>query len=185
MRPRGEIKAGNGSLRVEPGECVVVSPASERFGGHYRRAQPRTAKEARDLLGVSEEMADALRECGACSEEITELVRVPSPDELTSEDEVVRGQAFETAGLGLRDFLLSPSPARMAQMVPVIDRYLELTGLALNVVSLRDIHVADGATLEISDDTHVLEANDIVIEGSGTIKSSGFLKLSVNSVQGV
>jgi hypothetical protein len=43
---------GAPSIRVEPGETLVLSPESDRFGEHYRRVQPRSAKEARGLIGA-------------------------------------------------------------------------------------------------------------------------------------
>ena len=56
--------------------------------------------------------------------------------------------------------------------------------MTLNLVAFSDIYVADGATLVISSDTHVVEARRVVIEGSGRIMRSGFTKFKVESIQG-
>jgi hypothetical protein len=185
MRARGDAKADGQSLRVNQGECAVMSPESDRFQEYYRRVQPRTAKEVRELVGLSADMAKAMREWGVCCQHADELATFPPLEELSSEDDLVRGRAFHAVEKGLNSYVMSTTPELLAPMEPAIDRYLELTGLALNFVSLADIYVADGATLTISIDTHLLEANDIVIEGSGRIKSSGYLKLNVNSISGV
>ena len=94
------------------------------------------------------------------------------------------GRAFEDVGRGLASFLTTTSPQLLAPLEPAIERYLSLTKFEVNIVALHDIVVADGATLTISDDTHLVEANNIVIHGSGQINCSGFTKMNVNSIEG-
>jgi hypothetical protein len=175
---------GAPSIRVEPGETLVLSPESDRFGEHYRRVQPRTAKEARGLIGLSDEMTQSLREAGACCEPSDPRGSFPAPQELESDDEEERGRAFDDVGRGFASFLTTTTPQLLAPLEPAIERYLNLTKLELNIVALRDILVADGATLTISHDTHLVEANNIVIRGSGQINCSGFTKMNVNSIEG-
>jgi hypothetical protein len=172
------------AVRAEPGETVALSPQSDRFSNHYRRVQPRSAREARELIGLSDEMTHALREHGACCQPDDKPYAAPAPEELESEDEQERGRAFEDAGRSFATLLTTTSPELLSPMEPAIARYLDLTKLELNVVTLQDIEVADGATLSISDDTHLVEANNIVIRGTGQIKCSGFTKMNVNSIEG-
>jgi hypothetical protein len=175
---------GAPSIRAEPGERVVLSPQSDRFREHYRRVQPRSAKEARELIGLTDEMAHSLREAGACCHPSDNQASFPAPHELESDDEQERGRAFEDVGRGLASFLTTTSPQLLAPLEPAIERYLSLTKFEVNIVALHDIVVADGATLTISDDTHLVEANNIVIRGSGQINCGGFTKMNVNSIEG-
>ena len=183
-RPSSKKGGDARSLRVEAGECVVLSPQSDRFREHYRRAQPRTAKEARGLVGLSEEMATSLTNAGVCCQQIEQPAGFPAPDDLESEDDSVRAVAFDNAARGLFAYLLTTTPELLVPNESSIERYLELTRPELNLVSLEDIEVADGATLTISEDTHLVEANKIVLHGSGAINCSGFTKMSVQSMEG-
>lgn len=172
------------SLRTESGETVVLSPSSDRFRDHYRRVHPRSAKEAREVIGLSDEMACALRNSGACCQPDDHPSAAPAPDELESEDENERGRAFDDVGRGFASYLTTTSPELLGPMEPAMTHFVELTKLELNLVTLQDIEVADGATLTISEDTHLVEANNIVIRGAGQIKCSGFTKMNVNSIEG-
>lgn len=172
------------SIRVEAGETVILSPESDRFREHYRRVQPRSAKEARDLIGLSDEMAHSLREAGACCEPSNQQASFPTPDDLESDDEKERGRAFDDVGRGFASFLTTTNPELLAPLEPAIELYLSLTNLELNVVALHNIVVDDGATWIVSDDTHLVEANTIVIHGSGQINCSGFTRMNVNSLAG-
>src|SRR5712692_6647811 len=99
---RASPKKGDArTLRVETGECVVLSPQSDRFREHYRRVQPRTATEVRNLIGLSDEMTRSLRERGVCCQQHDQPVGFPARHELDSEDELVRGRAFNDAAKGL------------------------------------------------------------------------------------
>lgn len=96
---------------------------------------------------------------------------------------MVRGRAHEVVSQALLTYVRTPTPAHLTQMLPAMDRYLELTEFTAHLVALTDIHVADGATLQISNDTHLVEANKVVMEGTGTIQCSGFTKFAVDSIE--
>jgi hypothetical protein len=172
------------SLRVEPGESIVLSPESARFQDQYRRIRPGTAKELRSLIGLSDEMANTLRDKGVSSQ-APMLDRLLAPHELEADDEILRTRAFATAGQALRNYVRTTSPRLMAEMEPALDRYLELTPVVVIAVALQDIDVADGATLTISDDTHLVEANKLRIYGTGQINCGGYTKISVTSLEGL
>jgi hypothetical protein len=174
------------SLRVESGECAVLSPKSHLHNGHYRRVRPRTAKDVREVIGVSDEMAKAMREQGVCCHQSLNLPAIVSAADLDSEDDVTRARALDLTHKVLREYVTSANPSVMAHMEPALERYLDIAGLVLNIVTFKNtIEVADGATLTISEDTHVVEANKIIIHGTGKINCSGFTKFNVASIEGI
>jgi hypothetical protein len=175
--------ADNQSLRVEARESVVLSPGSQRFKENYRKVRPRTALEVRSIIGLSDEMAKTLRERGACCQpmDTSAIVRA---EELDSPEDAVRARALEITDKALYSYVCSANPAFMVQMEPAIGRYLDIINLVLNIVTLQDIEVADGATLVISSDTHRLDANKIIIHGTGRIDCSGITRFNVASIEG-
>jgi hypothetical protein len=174
------------SLRVESGETAVLSPKSRLYKENYRQARPHTAKEVREAIGLSEGMAKAMREQGVCCHQSMDLPAIVSAADLDSEDEVVRARALDLTHEALHNYVTSPNPSVMAHMEPPLERYLEIVGLVLNIATFKStIEVADGATLTISEDTHVVEANKIIIHGTGKINCSGFTKFNIASVEGI
>ena len=174
------------SLRVESGETAVLCPKSRLYKENYRQARPRTAKEVREVIGLSEGMAKAMREQGVCCHPSMDLPAIVSAADLDSKDEVVRTRALELTHKALHNYVISPNPSVMAHMEPPLERYLVIVGLILNIVTFKNtIEVADGATLTISEDTHVVEASKIIIHGTGRINCSGFTKFNVASVEGL
>jgi hypothetical protein len=174
------------SLRVESGECIILSPKSPLYKKNYRQVRPRTAKEVREVIGLSEEMTKAIRAQGVCCHRHTNLPTTISTADLDSEDKAVRTNAMNLTHKALRAYVTSVNPAFLAHMEPAIGRYLDIVGLVLNIVSLKNtIEVADGATLIISDNTHLVEASKIIIHGTGKIKCSGLIKFNVASIEGI
>lgn len=171
-------------LRVDTGETLVLSPQSERFQRCYRIAQPRTAQEFRALVGVSEEAAQTFRQRRGPTRSVDEVGGYVLPEELDSPDDYVRGRATALASSALLEYLKSADPYMMPQVEAAIGRHLEIREVVLNLATLADIYVADGATLEISDDTHLVEARNVVIKGNGKIRCGGFTKFSVESIEG-
>ena len=176
--------AGTQSVRVEKGECVVLSPGSDRFKDSYRQVRPRTAKELREVIGLSQEMSQTLRDQDMCCQQLVDRSAIVSIEELDSPDDAIRARALDTTDKALHTYVLSTNPAVMGQMEPAFERYLGISDVVLNVLALQDIHVADGSTLTVSDDTHLIEANRIVMHGSGRIDCNGFTKFNVASIEG-
>ena len=172
------------ALRAETGETIVVSPQSERFRRHYSTAQPRTAKEFRAIVGLSEEASQTLRQRPAWTPTVDEIGGYLVPEELDSPDDHVRARASDLASKALLSYAKSANTDILSQVESAIARHLEILGVSVNLVALSDIYVADGATLVISSDTHVVEARQVVIEGSGKIMCSGFTKFMVESIRG-
>jgi hypothetical protein len=170
------------SLRVEKGEKVTLAFESQRFKGSFRKVRPRSANEVRQLVGLSDGMAQTLRERGVCRHEASPAAIV-SADELDSSDKSVRGRALAITEKALYDYLYAVSAAPLAQMESAIGRYLEIADVVLNVAVLQDIEVADGATLTIPANTHVVEANKIILHGSAQIDCVALTKFRVKSIE--
>jgi hypothetical protein len=175
--------AGGLSLRVETGECVVLSPEAERFKAHFRRIRPRSAKEVRDAIGVSDDMAESLRADGGSSDPVVHSA-VPAADELRSDDLEVRSRAHAATDRALRDYVARADPAGLKPMEPAIAQFLDVNEVVLHTVALADIEVADGATLRIPSDTHLVQANRIVLHGTARLECDGFTKFDVDSIEG-
>lgn len=174
------------SLRVESGECAVLSPKSQLYKENYRQVRPRTAKEVREVIGLSEGMAKAIREQGVCCCQSMNSTAIVSAADLDSEDEVARARALDLTHKALHEYVITAKPSVMAHMEPALERYLDIASPVLNIVRFENtIEVADGATLTISEDTHVVEASKIIIHGTGKINCSGFTKFNVASVEGI
>jgi hypothetical protein len=172
------------ALRVLSGETVLLSPESDRFKEFYRSTQPRSAQQLRKMIGLSDAGAEAARAAGVCCQPGDQPDAFPPPEDLSSDDEVVRGRAFDVVGRALQTYVRTPTPQQLVPMEASIERFFELTGFIVNLVALQDIYVADGAVLTVSENTHVLEANKVVIEGTGRIDCSGYMKLNVYSIEG-
>jgi hypothetical protein len=170
-------------IRVERGERLVLAPDSPRFSGNYQQVQPETASQLRELVGVSIETERARAD--------NRLVRRrPSPlpavavNDLRAADTAVRSRAQLNAGLALRDYVYAMNSAVASDLDPLFAAYLTQWQVKVRVAVLPDIHVADGATLVISEDTHVVRANNIVINGSGKIECFGSTKFEAASIVG-
>ena len=170
------------SLKIEAGECVTLSPNSERFKSAYQQIMPRSAAQVRATLGLSDAAAKAVQEQRACCQRVPAVV--PRADDLQSEDAATRTAARSAAYATLQAYVNSPTPGAFAYVTPVLDRYLEISKAILNLVTLADIDVADGATLTISKNTHVVYANKVTIHGSGRIVCQGTKTFKVASVEG-
>lgn len=172
------------SIRVETGECVVLSPESPRFKESYRQVRPRTDDEVREIIGLSAETAKALHEQGRCCQPSASPSATVSAEELDSPDEAVRARARDITYKAFKNYVMGANPSSLSQMKPAFARFLDITKAVLNVVALEDIVVADGATLTISNNTHLVTANRIIIHNTGRIVCSGFTKFTVTSLEG-
>lgn len=172
------------SIRVEMGECVVLSPESQRFKENYRQVHPRTADEVREIIGLSTETAKALREQGVCCQPSENFSAIIPAEELDSPDGAVRERAWNIAQTALTRYIYSANPQSLSQMEPLIARYLDITKAVLNIAVLPDVEVGSGATLTVSTDTHLVRANKIVIHDTGEILCSGFTKFTATSLEG-
>jgi hypothetical protein len=170
------------SLKLEDGECITLSPTSERFKSAYRQVQPRRAEDVRKILGFSEAGAKALAQNTCCSPAPT---FTPRPEDLDAEDPEIRIAARRAAAVALQAFVNSATPAAFAYLTPALDRFLEITKAVINVVTLCDIEVGNGATLTISPSTLVVYANKVIIHGTGRIVCDGPTTFKITSLEGI
>jgi len=170
------------SVRLESGECVTLSPNSERYRAAYHQVQPRSADDVRATLGLSETATKALQAGGMCCQPAPAMA--PLPEDLSHEDADTRSGARRAAYAGLQAYVRSPTPNAYANQVPAFNRYLDLTKAIINIISLSDIEVADGATLTISANTHVVNARKIIIHGRGRIVCQGSTTFKIVSLEG-
>jgi hypothetical protein len=170
------------SLRLEPGECVTLSPTSDRFKAAYQQSVPRRAEEVRAALGLSDTATKALQEQACCP---PAPALVPRPEDLDSPDAEIRTAARRTAYNGLQAYVRSPTPGAFDYLKPALDRYLDISKAVINSVLFSDIEVAEGATLTISKNTHVVYANRVIIHTSGRIVCQGAKTFKITSLEGV
>jgi hypothetical protein len=170
------------SLRLESGECLTLSPNSERYRAAYHQVQPRSAEDVRAALGLSETATKALQAGGMCCQPAPSMA--PLPEDLSHEDADTRSGARRAAYAGLQAYVRSPTPNAFVSQVPAMNRYLDLTKAIINIISLSDIEVADGATLTISANTHVVNARKVIIHGNGRIVCKGATTFKIVSLEG-
>jgi hypothetical protein len=170
------------TLRVEAGERIVLSPESKRFKANFRQVRPRSASAVRDLIGVSEDMAKSLSDRGLRSQDSADNSAIVAVEELESADEVVRHRAMHTTEQALHGYVRSGDDVSWGPMEAVIGAYLEQTNLVLHVATLQDIEVLDGGVLTVPAGTHLVEANNITIYGTGRIDCTGHTRFDVASI---
>lgn len=173
------------ALSLDTEECATLSPDSGRFLKAYRRVNPRSASEVRTLLGLTPEASKALQESGQCCTPITLPAITAAAQDLDHEDPAIRMAARSATYQAFNAYVRSANPASMAHMVPAFDRYLDISKAVINIAYLSDIEVADGATLTISKNTHVVNARRIIIHRTGRIICRGSTTFRVTSVEGL
>lgn len=183
-RDRSSPAEDRQNLTLEEGECVSLSPESRRFSQAFRELRPRSIDEVRETLGVSNPGAHAATSSACClPPELTSTLI--TPEQLESEDREVRANARALAYTAARAYTHAFDIAALAPWRPVMDRYIELTRPFINVALLLDIDIAAGATLTLSKQTHVLQANRITIHGNGRLVCKGHTTIKAKSVEGV
>ena len=172
------------NLFVEARETVLLSPDSKRFGPFYQRVHPRTIDDVREVVGLTDASARALRDRGGCCASAAAGV-LYSPGDLSSDDPNVSRLAKEVAARAARQYVLGSNPLALEQWKPLINRYLEMGKVAITFIALRDIEISEGGTLLISSNTMALFANSIKIHGSGRIRCQGDISIKCTSLQGI
>ncbi|MFI6623109.1 hypothetical protein [Streptomyces sp. NPDC050528] len=171
-------------LTLEYEECVTLAPDSKRFTSAFRQLHPRSIDEVREALGINSlgEQAKPIPACCLPSELGRTLI---TPAQLESDDPETRADARALAYTAARLYTQSLDPSSLLQWKPVLDRFIELTGAVINAAMLRDIEIADHATLTLSRTTHTLIARNIKIHGNGRLVCQGPVKIKAYSVEGL
>lgn len=172
-------------LRVEEGECTTLSPGAHRFKDVYRQERPRSAPEVRKILGLSDESMQALHDSGACCIASRRPAAIASLDELDAQDPAVRSNARQLTYQAFNAYVYGGAAGSSDHLLPMFDKYLEISKAVLNIAWLQDIEVFDGATLTISANTHAVYARKITIHRTGRIVCIGATTFRVTSVEGL
>ena len=172
-------------LRVEEGECATLAPGSQRFKDVYRQERPRNAADVRKILGLSDDSLKPLHEAGACCVPSRRPAAIASMEDLDAADPAVRSNARQLTYQAFDAYVYGGASRSSDHLVPMFDKYLELSKAVLNIAWLQDIEVLNGATLTISANTHAVYARKIIIHPTGRIVCHGATTFRVTSVEGL
>jgi hypothetical protein len=161
----------------------VLAPDSQRFSTFYQRVYPRGIDEVRSLLGFTESASQAVQASGC--QKYCNPPALYSPDSLTSGDPAIRRRSKETAVAAAYRYVMGVDVGSLAQWKPLLDRYIEIGKVVINIILLQDIEISNGATLVISASTNALYANNIKIHGSGRMWCQGNISIRCTTLQGV
>lgn len=173
------------SLKLDADECATLSPESGRFRSVYQQVQPRSAKEVRELLGLSPEATSAVHAAGICCHGGEVPAASAAPEELDSKDPMIRAAARQSTYAAFNAYVRGPNPEVYAYLVPTFNRYLDINKAVINIAWLTDIEVLDGATLTISASTQLVRANKIIIHRTGRIVCRGSTTFKIVSLEGI
>jgi hypothetical protein len=173
------------SITLEADERATLAPDSARFKGVYQQLQPRSADQVRELLGFSDTAAEALTRSQARFSPLRLPSAIAAPENLESKDLATRAQARSVTHEAFRAFVHGGNVDALIHMKPAFDRYLELNKAVINIATLLDIEVANGATLTISASTHVVKARKIIIHPTGRIVCNGSTTFKIVSLEGL
>lgn len=175
------------NLVVEAGECLNLSPDSDRFKAMLKQIRPQSIAEVRAALGPSartdgKEGGDK-NAAWCCSHQDLPSV-LPDADALEAEDDEVRYRARAQAYLASREYVRAVDPVAAAYWEPVLDRFIKINKALLNVFTFNDIEIANGGTLSIPQNTHALYAANIRMYGTGRMVCRGPTTVRATSLQG-
>lgn len=126
-----------------------------------------------------------LHESGMCCIPVTLPASTAAAEDLDHKDPEIRALARSTTYQAFNAYVYGANPAAVAHMVPAFNRYLDINKAVINIALLSDIEVANGATLTISKNTHVVNARRIIIHQTGRIICHGNTTFRVTSVEGI
>lgn len=173
------------SLILEPNESVTLSPNSARFSQSYQQIIPRAASEVRDILGLSGNALDAIRKSASPAQLMFQLpARTITVEDLESPDLRIRASSRKLTNAAFNSFVFGSNADAFAHLQPTFDHYLRVTNAVINIITLSDIEVADGATLNISPSTHVVRARKVTIHNRGRIVVRGRITFKIESLEG-
>ena len=173
------------SLTLEPGECMTLSPDSSRFKKVYQQLSPRSADDVRAALGLSDHALESAHKAGICGCGTQLPAATVAAEDLDSSDETTRAAALSLTHRAFGNYVYGTNPAAFTNFKPAFDRYLAVNKAIINIATLLDIEVGDGATLTISASTHVVKARKIIIHRTGRIVCRGATTFKIVSLEGL
>ncbi|MCG2586816.1 hypothetical protein [Massilia sp. TS11] len=171
------------NLSVEADECVTLTPDSARFKAVVQQYRPQSIAEVRKLLGPSA-MPDTAPVRSSCCLPSELTANLPDPEALNAKDEATRYRARMQAAMAARAYVQAPDARELKYFEPVLDRYIALTRPILYAFLFGDIDIANGATLTLAKNAHILFAGNVRMHGSGRIVCKGPTTMRVNSING-
>lgn len=175
-------KDGQPDLILEEGETTTLSAEYERFKAVYREIRPKNLEEVRQAIGVPRELVEQSK-TSSCVCADADKGRLVTAEDLDSDDEEVRGAALRTAHQLTRDMVMKGLPIA-SHRNSLLDRYITAINPRILLAVMGDVVVNNGATLNISKNTHALYANRIKLYGSGRIVCDGPKTFRCISFQG-
>ena len=172
-------------LTLEEGESYTLSPDSRRLKGVFKQVNPRAAAEVRSVLGLTEDAQKAVQaNGGGCCKGPQAPAATASAEDLSADDPQVRADARRLTYQAFNAYVYGGSPSRVAHLEPVFDQYLAINKAILNIATLNDIEVFDGATLTIAPSVHAVYANKVIIHRTGRIVCLGAKTWRIASLEG-
>lgn len=169
-------------LVVEEGETTTLSATSERFKPLYRTLRPQSIDEVRKLLGPAPGALDG--QSGCCTPGSDAIRRqLVSIDDLKSEDPAVAQDAVGLTRLAAREYVLGNNAA-VSHWRGVLDEYVSIHKVKINVAYLQDITVHNKGTLGVAVNTHAVYANRVRLYGTGKIVCGGPVTFNAKSFEG-
>jgi hypothetical protein len=178
------IKPGTTNLDVPAGHTVVLSPTAPQFTANYHQIHPQTMDQVRELFWfvrpdpktVKTRMAAAV---AAIAKKPFDIKNLESTDVKISR--TARLQAYQVA----TEYVRNADISSLVSWKPVLDRYLVLNKAVLNIISLMDITVNNGATLQVSTNTHAIYARNFIIHGTGKVVCHAKCSFRLTTLQGI
>jgi hypothetical protein len=178
------IKPGTVNLDVPAGHTVVLSPSAAQFKANYQQIHPQTMDQVRELFWFVRPSPQTVKThmTPAVAAIATKPINIK---DLESPDLKVSRTARLTAYKVATEYVRNADVSNLASWKPVLDRYLVLNKAVLNILALQDIVVGNGATLQISKDTHAIYARNFIIHGNGKVVCHAKCSFKLTTLQGV
>lgn len=167
------------NLVIDSEECVNLTPDSPRFKDVVQQFRPQSIAEVRRLLGPSPGSSAE----GCCMPSAL-TASLPSPDALMSEDPQERTRARMQAVTAARAYVQAADTRDFKHMEPLLNRFIEISKPILHGFQFADIDIANGATLTLTQNVHLLYASAIRMHGTGRMVCKGPTTIRASSVNG-
>lgn len=167
------------NLVIDSDECVNLTPESPRFKDLVQQFRPQSIAEVRRLLGPS-----ASGSTERCCMPSALTANLPSPDALMSEDPQERTRARMQAVTAARAYVQAADTRDFKHVEPLLDRFIEISKPVLHGFQFADIDIANGATLTLTYNVHLLYAAAIRMHGTGRMVCKGPTTIRASSVSG-
>jgi hypothetical protein len=178
------IKPGTTDLNVPAGQTVVLSPGAAQFKANYQQIHPQTIDQVRELFWFVRPLPQTVKTHMAPAVAAIATTPMNIKDLESTDPKIVRTarlKAYQVA----TEYVRNADVSNLAAWKSVLDRYLVLNKAVLNILALQDIVVGNGATLQVSKDTHAIYARNFIIHGNGKVVCHAKCTFKLTTLQGV